>query len=251
VAKSLCPIAAEEVILKFDDSCIARLASIGKLPVHADKQRFAESVRVSARIYARDAREPNENELHAEIATLHRAAEQHDYERVAKLLAVLTPRSRERLSDRGKQLGFELGAPTSEALSDTALRDEACTAVARLCRAGGGYVEGRLRPSGRRSQTWRWVLHAPQPRRHSAKREAELGFVMNLRLAWLESSGGSPSRTAHRTNPGPFAKLAQECLALVGAKHANAINLINELDRRGKIMNSRGATDCRLSPINR
>jgi len=67
-------ITTEQVPRIFDDGCIERLAR-GKLPDHADKKRFAESMRVAARIYARDAREPSDNELHAEIAALHKAAE--------------------------------------------------------------------------------------------------------------------------------------------------------------------------------
>jgi hypothetical protein len=242
--KLLCPIAEEEVVHEFDDSCIARLAGIGELPANADKQRFAESIRVAARIYARDAREPNDNKLHAEIASLHKAAERHDYERVSKLLAALSPRSRERLNDRAKRLGF--GLPTSEALHDPELREEACISVARLCCTGGGYVDGRLRRSGKRSRTWRWRLYAPGPRSHFPKRQAERDFVMWVRLAWLEAVGEAPSATVNpgrgklrpngsREPGGPFARMICECLRLVGASHADAVGLLNELARRRRL----------------
>jgi hypothetical protein len=246
MAKSLCPIAAEEVILKFDDTCIVRLAGIGKLPAHANKQRFAEGIRVAARIYARDVREPNDNYLHIEIAMLHKAAESHDYELVANLLAALSPRSREQLNDRGKRPGFGFGLPTPQGLREPELREEACISVARLCRTGGGYVGGRLRRPGKRSRTWRWRLYAPEPRSYFPKRQAERDFVTFVRLAWLEAVGEAPSATVNpgrgklrpngsREPGGPFARMVCECLRLVGASHADTVGLLNELARRRRL----------------
>jgi hypothetical protein len=201
---------------------------------------------VGARIYARDAREPNDNELHAEIAALHKVAERRDFEQVAQLLAALSPPAREQLKNRGKWQGRKFSLPTPKALREPRLREGACTAVARLCRTGGGYVEGRLRPSGKRSLTWRWRLYAPEPRSHFPKRQAERDFVMWLRLAWLEAVGEAPSATVNpgrgklqqngsREPGGPFARMVCECLRLVGAPHADAVGLLNELARRRRL----------------
>ena len=204
---------------------------------------------MAARIYARDAREPNENKLHAEIAALHKAAESHDYELVANLLAALSPRSREQLNDRGKRPGFGFGLPMPQGLREPKLREEACTSVARLCRTGGGYVDGRLRRSGKRSRTWRWRLYAPEPRSHFPKRQAERDFVMWVRLAWLEAVGEAPSATVNpgrgklrpngsREPAGLFARMVRECLRLVGASHADTVGLLNELARRRRLSRS-------------
>lgn len=242
-------ITTDQVPHLFDDACIEQLASIAKLPARADKQRFAKSIRVAAQVYARDAREPNDNELHIEIAILHKAAERHDYEQVANLLAALSTRSREQLNDRGKRPGFGFGLPTSQALREPELRENACAAVARLCRTGGGHVQGRLRASGKRSRTWRWLLYAPELRRQFPKRQAERDFVMWVRLAWLEAVGEAPSATVNpgrgklrlngsREPGGPFARMVCEALRLVGAPDADAVGLLNELARRRRLSGS-------------
>src|SRR5262245_60868791 len=86
-------IATEEIPRIFDDACIEQLAKIGKLPAPADIKRFAESIRAAACIYATDVREPNDNEVHAEVEKLYRAAEQRLYDQVAILLEKLSPRA--------------------------------------------------------------------------------------------------------------------------------------------------------------
>jgi hypothetical protein len=80
------PITVEQVCHIFDDACIKELACIAKLPPGADHRRFGESIREAVRIYARDVREPNANQLHSQISDLHRAAERQEYERVAMLI---------------------------------------------------------------------------------------------------------------------------------------------------------------------
>jgi len=62
------PIATEEIPRIFDDACIEGLAQIGKLPASADMKRFAEGIRQAACIYATEVREPNDNEVRAEVS---------------------------------------------------------------------------------------------------------------------------------------------------------------------------------------
>jgi hypothetical protein len=83
------PIAAANIPQTFDDSCIDELADIGRLPEGADRKRFAEGIREAARIYARDARTPTDNELNAEVAALYGAAKRKRYGQVAVLLEKL------------------------------------------------------------------------------------------------------------------------------------------------------------------
>ena len=188
--KSREPIAAADIPRVFDDARIDALAAIGRLPAGANRKRFAESVREAARIYAKDARMPTDNELNAEIDALYRAAERKRYGQVADLLEKLSPKARDLLRKRATRLNLEL--PASEALRDTAQQK----AVLRLCAYSGSYVEGRRRPSGKRSQTWRPLLVSPKPRRNFARRDAERNFVMWLQTAWLEATGKSPSLAA-------------------------------------------------------
>lgn|SRR5215831_89599 len=228
--KSRHPIAAANIPHIFDDDCIQKLVAIAKLPADADSKRFAEGVRKAASIYARDARVPTDNELHTEIYKLYRAAERRQYERIAVLLEDLSLEARDWLNKRGSRLRVELPAP--EALRDISAQQKACDIVLKLCQYGGRHAEGRKRPSGKRSHTWRPLLCAPQPRRNFPKRDAELNFIMWLQIGWLEATGKRPSLAANPNRPGPFARMVRECLELVGASHADAVGLINELNER-------------------
>jgi hypothetical protein len=241
--KSRRPIAVDEVSRVFDDACIQELADIAKLPCNADRKRFAESIRKAARIYARDARIPTDNELHAEIYKLYRAATCKQYEKVADLREGLSPRARHLLDMRGARPSLGIGLPPSQALREAAQREEACAKVATLCQFGGSYVQGRQRSPGKHSRNWRPLLYVPNPRPHFPKRDAERDFVMWLQLAWteaanekVEAGGLMPSLAANPARPGPFARMARKCLKLVGADHADVAGLINELNRRRRKM---------------
>lgn len=232
-AKSRHPILEADILLVFDDACLGKLASIAKLPADADAKCFREGVREAARIYARDACVATDNELHAEVCILYRAAERKRYEDVAVALKKLSPRARKLLKERTVQL------PAAEHLRSPTLQQKACEAVLRCSHYGGRYVEGRRRSYGKRSRTWRPLLRAPKHRRNFARRDVERDFVVCLQLAWLEATGKKPSLTANAERPGPFVKMTKECLGLVGAGHADVIGLFNELNRRRKIMTRR------------
>ena len=193
---------------------------------------LAAGIRDAARIYARDVREPGTvNELHDEIKRLHEAAEQRQYERGAEMLAEeFSTRVSDLLNGRGARLG--IGLPPPEALRDEAQREAACSNVARLCRIGADGMFG-LRPENSLKPAGAPVLYAPKRSPHFPKRSAERTFVMNLRLAWLEAVGEPPTATVNPARSDrPFAKLARECLKLVGAEGTDAVGLINELNRR-------------------
>jgi hypothetical protein len=228
--KSRKPIAAADVPRIFDDACIDTLAGIGRLPARADRKRFAEGIREAARIYARDVRIPTDNELHAEIAALYRAAERKRCGQLAALLEKISPKARALLSKRATRLSLEL--PASEDLRDAARQQKACEAILSLSQYGGEYMKSRRRPSGKRSRAWRPLLVGPQPRRNFPRRDAERNFIMWLQVAWLEATGKPPSLAANPARPGPFVRMVRKCLALVGAGHADAVGLINELNRR-------------------
>jgi hypothetical protein len=236
-------VAAEDVAVIFSDAQVAQLARSAKLPSGANMAALAEGVREATRIFACDARIPNGNELHNEIADLHKASDRHQYDEVATRLGNLSPQAMALLNARLTS-GNELELPPAEAMRDPARRDGACQMIAGLCRFGGGTVEGRRRPSGKRSRpTWRPLLYAPEPRTNFAKRDAERDFVMWLSLAWLEATGSAPSRTArHRVDGrdvGPFARFARECLCRVGAADADIVELMNDLHQRRREMERR------------
>jgi hypothetical protein len=228
--KSRNPIAVANIPQIFDDSRIDELADIGRLPEGADRKRFAEGVREAARIYARDARTPTDNELNAEVAALYGAAKRKRYGQVAVLLEKLSPKARQLLSNRATRLSLELPAP--EGLRDTT-QQKACDMVLKLCQHGGSYDEGRRR-------RWHPLLSAPQRSKNFPRRDAERDLVMWLQVAWLEATEKRPSLAANPARPGPFARMAAKCLRLVGASHADTVGLINELNRRRKIQRGPG-----------
>jgi hypothetical protein len=245
-------ITADDVPRKFDDAYITRLADTAKFPKGADRQRFADGVRDAARTYAEDAWKPNVNTMHDKIEQLHRGAargKQTDT-RVADLAEKLSREIRQLFKAREATPGFEragLKFPSLEDLRDPQRRDEACEAVRRFCSMGGRYIEGRWRPSGKRSTTWSPRLHAPQRISHPAKREAERQLVMHLQSVWFEATGMLPALTANPGHLGPFARMVRECLRRAGAgydetpKHpksadAAVADLINEVNKRRRIM---------------
>jgi hypothetical protein len=220
-------IAAGDVLHKFDNATIERLA-ITYLPKKADRQRLADGVREAVRIYAEDARMPSANAVDDEIAKLHRAASRRDHEQVALLIDAMSPEVRQRFETREATPGFQnagLKFPSSEASRDPARRDRACEVVRQFCRMGYG-------PRGKP------LLYVASERiRRPARREAERRFVMNLRLVWLEATGTQPRPTVNPGSPDrPFANFARECLILVGASHADAVGLINDLRKRWREM---------------
>jgi hypothetical protein len=226
--KSLPAIKVEQVEQVFDDAFIQTLAKIAKLPADADKRRYAEAVREAARIYARDVCEPNTNELHSQIKELHHAAQRLEYDRAATLLESLSAKARDMLNNLPAT-----NLPPTAALRDPVLRKDACETIASLCRIGGGIIEGRMRPSGKRSKSWQWTIYGPTPSRNLPKRQAERDFVVNLQLAWAESVGKKPPQAANINRLGPFALMVQACLRAVGAGSSEAavVGRINELNR--------------------
>lgn len=113
---------------------------------------------------------------------------------------------------------------------DPAQRDDACAAIIRLCRGGGIRVDGRNRPDGKRSRSFKSLLYAPTPQDHPPRREAERRFVEDLQSAYRTVSGQEPAATANPNRPGPFARFVQACLNDVKSG-ANAVGLINGLHR--------------------
>jgi len=68
--------------------------------------------------------------------------------------------------------------------------------------------------------------------------EIALAFVMGLQATHLMATGRKPTFTAHRVRPSSFAKIAKECLHLLGSP-GDAIRLINLLQTRSNKMTAR------------
>ena len=239
-SKSRQIIEQDDVPRVFDAACIERLAKIAKLPTGADLARFGAGIRDAACILARDARTPNDNQVHDEIGTLCKLADPYrekpaQWERIAVAVENLSLRAREMLAKRGPRPSVATKLPAPGALRDPKRREEARAAIFKLCQFGGGWGEGRRR-GGKRSRTWRPLLYAPQKQKHFPKRKAERDFVMWLQIVWAEATGEKPALTARHVDAsrelGPFAKFVRKCLDVVGARDADVVGQINELARR-------------------
>ena len=227
--KKRCSISADQVPIVFSNEKIRDLLETCELGDAACFRRFAKCVRLAAHHYSQAALLPTINELHDEIEILHGAASRGKCEEVANRIENISRTAWELLSERGARPSVSLKLPSPQDLLHPEHRHAAIRSVVTLCTAGGGWVEDRRIASGRR---WQPLLYAPKRSPNFPKREAERDFVWHLQSACHAATGHLPPRTAHRTNPGPFARMAQECLALVGANHASAVDLINELNSR-------------------
>jgi len=229
-------IAADAVPQVFDDACVLRLGGLAKLPPSCDLAGFGEGIRAAARMYARQAATPSPNELHREITKLHRLAEQAKYPLLAAAVEAMTPSTRTLIEKRRahtceRMPGWRIPSPAE--ISDLATCTAAAQGLPALIEVGGKWTAGRMRPSGRRSRSWRPSLHAPPASRAEPRRAAERDFVMWLQVA-VKKAGVCVPLTAHYEKPSPFARMVGECLRLIGATgSANAVwlavQLVNEL----------------------
>ena len=209
---------ADRVDSVFDDDCIRSLVTAHKLPKGIDLSVLGTGVREAARIFLREVRIPNSNELNDEISNFYSLAEKRQFEPLAAAREEL---SSEALGLLNKRNGCEL--PSAQDFRHLASRDAACEAVASLCRYGGKMVRGRRRPGGKQSRdTFQPLLYAPERSPRFKKRDAERNFVMRLRIAYLEAASKRPSRTARHPAEarglGPFANIVSECLRLLGTE---------------------------------
>jgi hypothetical protein len=193
--RPVCTICADE---QFD----AGEVGVGKLSWAANLERFGISLCVSAVIYVREAAVVSGNDVNREITKLYRAAvrPKRKYDLVHGLAKGLSAEAKVFLKKRQvpPSLGWSI-PDDADILLDPATQDEACDGIVRLIQTGGKWKRGRKRPkkgrkrqSGVRSWTFEPLLYAPPLRTHPPKRNLELNFVMNLRLAYLEATGMQP-----------------------------------------------------------
>lgn len=245
-AKKVYALTIDKVPRIFDGPCMLRVARIGKPPPNADLKVFATILRHGLQRYAQFARAPSSNAVHQHIKALEKAASRGRYNRVADLLWSPLPAAeaaRDCLSERlttPAWRGRGVTLPSAVALRDPNLRMKACELIQCLCTVSAKPKKGRLRSTGKQSRSTIEVEHyGPIPSPHFSKRDAEYELITALQDACLRA-GWELAKFAWTTNPGdpgPFARMAQEVLDLAGgnAKYADAVGLINELNkRRGK-----------------
>ena len=125
--------------------------------------------------------------------------------------------------------------PTGEEFMSPQRRQSAIEGLRRFLSMGGSIVEGRKRPTGKRSRSFRPLLRIPATTKRGRQRgQAERDFVGGLSVTYLEATGKLPPKTVNYDEEirGPFSKFVHRCFELLGAPSGSVTELINE---RGNI----------------
>ncbi len=230
--KSLAKLADIERI--FDTETIRELARLAKLPEGSDLARFGATIRISARIFVESKSRRNSAGLRAEIDRLYkldRAAESGKdlaAKRLARAIAGLADDVREWLVNSAL---VHRDIPTPQAILAADTRRAAVEQFRRVLSFGGGWVEGRARPGGKRSWEFQPLLRVPQGiQRGRPRSNADREFIQWLPVAYVEVTNRAPPRTAQfeKAFQGPFPKFVQRCFELLGAPTGNVTRLLNQ-----------------------
>jgi hypothetical protein len=209
-------IRTEDVPLVFTGEAIAKLARDARLPVGVDLVLFGDSVRQAARLYLIEAhRAPYlvRRELTQLYKSLERAINR------GESVQNLSPAAKEFLLDRLARRRSLVSLPANEELPS-------CPLELRSLLIQGGRIK-----HGRRRRTFEPYLWVPKVGRGRPQDFAAGTLVMWLSSAYLRAKNVPPARTADHRNPGPFARLVQQCLNLLGAKNVNAVQRINDWEK--------------------
>jgi hypothetical protein len=225
------PIEKSAVPEVFNAARIDELLEIGRPREPFDKNVFATGVCAAAVLYAQEARVPDVNDLYREYERLHKALigtqRPTAWAKAAALFRDLSPTALDRLARMRRTLTL----PTADDFDDPTRCERARDIVFSL-------LNPQARLCVRTTRKVRYELCGLFPTKSFPKREAELKFVMRLRLTWVEASRDQPaayqraSRGGNADRKGPFVQMVQRCLELVGSSYADAVGLLNELNRR-------------------
>jgi hypothetical protein len=226
-------IAISDVEGVFNDEIVKELAQTAKLPADADMARFAQSIRISARIFLEKKNKLNFPQLRTAIERLYRLNRRAEdgNDRTARALAcavnAMHPDVRQwLLSCQGPH---DRNIPTATEILSPAIRRSAVERFRLILSWGGSIVAGRKRSGGRRSRSFKPLLRLPQRiERGRPRGEPEREFVQGLALAYADVTGGPPPLTAHFDIRGPFSNFVHRCFELVGAPTGNVTRLLNQ-----------------------
>ena len=225
------------------DEKIRELARDAPLPPGADHERFVEGLRAAFRNYVRE-RPQNWNKAAHEIRVLEAAARRRNYAKAMESWANLSDFARYFLKHFQTVIDIDkIDGMCADPTRRDERRDEMMMAIEHACSYGGRWVEGRLRPSGRRSRSWRPLLVAPTPVKNPRRHEAESRFVTWLEVAWQEATGAPPALSTNPEQPGPFARWLSECLKVAGARGVDPVGLLNAVHATRRVRRKRHPDD--------
>src|SRR5262245_34756378 len=228
-------IAIDEVEGVFNDEIVKELAQPLKPPADPDIARFAQSIRISARIFLEAKCRLSAPQFRAVIQRLYqlntRAEDGNDRTARALARAVDAMPADVRQWLRSGITLYPRNIPTATEILSPPTRQSAVERFRQILSWGGRVETGRKRSGGRRSQSFRPLLRLPERVEVGRPRgEAEREFVQGLALAYVELTGRPPPRTAHHNIDirGPFPHFVHRCFELVGAPTGNVTRLLNQ-----------------------
>jgi hypothetical protein len=233
-------IAVSDVDQVFSDAVINELANTLKLKtLEGDgSRRFAQSIRHDARLFIEAKARLNYPQLRREIErldTLNNRAMRGDREaqQLARAVDAMPAEVRDwlaRCNPEGRNI------PTIPEIASPATRASAVLRLRLILSYGGVETEGRKRPTGKRSWSFKPLLRVPEGIKHKSKRkegrprgEVEREFVRNLGITYLNAMGKRPPYKVDFQGRGPFSEFVHRCFELAGAPHGYVTRLINEL----------------------
>ena len=225
------------------DEKIRELARDAPLPPGADHERFVEGLRAAFRNYVRERRQ-NWNMAAHEIRVLEAAARRRNYAKAMESWANLSDSARYFLKHFQTVIDIDkIDGMCADPTRRDERRDEMMMAIEHACSYGGRWVEGRRRPNGRRSRSWRPLLVAPTLRANPPRHEAEIVFLGCIQMAWLEATGAPPALSTNPEQPGPFARWLSECLKVAGARGVDPVGLLNAAHATRRVRRKRHPDD--------
>lgn len=221
----------------FNDKIVEELAGIIKV-AERERLRFAQSVRVDARLFIEAKGRSNAPELYAAIKRLYdlnTRAGRGDPQ-VAQELARAVGETSQEVWDWLGQFTPAIAIPTPAEVVSLTKRAYAIQQLHVVLSYGGSVVDGRKRTEskrpGGRSKTFKpllWVPSSTAPNR--PRSEAEREFVGHLGLTYLLATGKQPPKQVNYNKRGPFSEFVHRCFDLVGVLNGSVTELINEFGR--------------------
>ena len=224
-------IAEKEIDYVFNERVIAEMAKGIKAPPDAIA-RFRDNVRAGMRAYFAELARTDWEVIGKQIGELYRLVDRADRgteaaaARLADCIGSVDQATRnwlERCAHR------ELSFPSSDEIRDDRTRKQAIRRLRRTLGYGLNVVQGRKRPSGKRSRTVQPLLHVPKSSRGRPRDLAARELVQQLAPAYVEATDRSPPHRVNSRSQGPFFRLVRRCFELARISTGGVVELINEV----------------------
>ncbi len=219
------------IIARFDTAEVARLAKIAKLPAGSNLAAFQAGIVFAVSLYLEERAEPSAGQVQVEIKNLlkavRRAQDSGDARDVISAIGELAPISRDWIDQQAQYLRSTGRAIdiSVESVADPTNRDAALRHLSWCLSSGGKNVEGRNRPSGRRSAPkLEPVLISPMVRRGAPAKVQEQMLIMWLQVAYNDASGTMPGLSANPIMTTPFELFAASVLVRIDTPYSKGAN---------------------------